>query len=154
MQQGKYYRLSHFVPEGHPQVFPGRSSEVKEMMPALIERVTVGWTKIPNHDGLEIFVKFQKEVPILAFRKNGKEVYLHVFCNEFMVPFHAINFVFNLYAKLKLGKPEFIPTEENWIHTIPLSPSVLDKAETLLTHQITQSLFWTIYMDYKGRKKR
>lgn len=154
MQQGKYYRLSHFVPEGHPQVFPGRSSEVKEMMPALIERVTVGWTKIPNHDGLEIFSTRQMQVPVLAFRKNGKEVYVHVFCNEFMAPIYAIQMVINLYVKLKLGKPEFIPTEKNWIHTVPIHPGDLHQAETLLTHQITQSLFWTIYMDYKGRKRR
>jgi hypothetical protein len=129
------------------------SSEVKEMMPGLIERVAVGWTKVPNHNGLEMFVKFQKEVPILAFKINGKEVYLHVCCNEFMAPFYAMEFVINLYTQLKLGEPEFIPTEKNWIHTIPLSPADLDKAETLLIHQLAHFLFWTVYMDYKGRKK-
>jgi hypothetical protein len=49
---------------------------------------------------------------------------------------------------------EFIPAEENWIHTIPVLPGDLNQAETLLTHQIAQSLFWTIYMDYKREKGR
>jgi hypothetical protein len=124
------------------------------MMPGLIERVAAGWTKVPNHNGLEMFVKFQKEVPILAFKKNGKEVYLHVYCNEFMALFYAMEFVINLYAQLKLGESEFIPTEKNWIHSIPLSPADLDKEETLLIHQLAHSLFYTVCRDYEKRKGR
>jgi hypothetical protein len=152
MQPGKYFRLSHFVPDGFPQIHPGMSAEVRQMMPALIEVVTSGWTKIPNHDGLEVFVTIKLEVPVLAFRKNGKEVYLHVFCNSFMHPIYAMHLVVDPYTKFKFGKPEFVPAEENWIHTIPVLPKDLNQAETLLTHQIAQSLFWTIYMDYKREK--
>lgn len=43
MQQGKYLRLSHFVPKNHPQVHPGMSEEVREMMPFLVERSPEGW---------------------------------------------------------------------------------------------------------------
>ena len=89
MAQGKYYRLNHFVPNGYPQILLGMSSEVREMMPWLIEKVTIGWTKIPDHDGIEIIAISQMEVPVLGFRKNGKEVYVHVFCNEFMDPIYA-----------------------------------------------------------------
>lgn len=123
------------------------------MMPGLIERVAVVWTKIPNHNELEIFAKFGMEVPLIAFGKNGKEVYLHIFCNEFMIPFYALDFVIRFYTKLKLGKPELLARERNWIHTIPLSLADLDKVETLLIHQLAHSLFWTVYVDYKGRKK-
>jgi hypothetical protein len=59
--------------------------------------------------------------------------------------------VVNLYTKYKFGKPTFIPEELNWIHTIPIPGKELDQAKTLLIHQLTQSMFWTIYMDYKGR---
>jgi hypothetical protein len=92
------------------------------------------------------------EVPTLGFRKNGKEVYLHVFCNIFMNPIYAMRLVVDLYAKYKFGQPKFIPEEQNWIHTIPIIPEELNPAETLLTHQVAQSLFWTIYMDYKREK--
>ena len=150
MAQEKHYRLSHFVPDGHPQVYPGRSAEVKAMMPDLIKKVPKGWTKAPNHD-FELFATRNMEVPILGFRKDGKEVYVHVFCNEFINPLYAIQIVVNLYTKFKLGKPAFIPEELNWIHTIPIPGKELGQAETLLIHQLTQSMFWTIYMDYKRR---
>jgi hypothetical protein len=151
MAQGKYLRLSHFVPKGHQQVHPGSSTETKEMMPFLVENTSRRWTKIPNRD-LEVFAIQRMEVPCLAFRKNGTEVYLHIFCNEFMNPLYAMQMVIDRYTKFKFGKPVFIPEEPNWIHTIPLPGADLSAAETLLIHQITQSLFWTIYMDYKRIK--
>ena len=152
MAQEKYYRLKHFVPDGCPQIHPGSSSEVKEMMPYLIERVSREWTTVPNHDGLEVFAPLKGEVPCLAFRKRGKEAYLHIFCNEFINPIYSMGMVVNIYAKFNLGKPAFIPEEQNWIHTIPIPGTSLSQGETLLTHQLTQSLFWTIYMDFKRRK--
>jgi hypothetical protein len=152
MAQEKYFRLSHFVPEGHPQVHPGMSSEAREMMPYLVSTVSRAWTKVPNHEDLEIFATLKMEVPILVLRKAGKEVYIHVFCNEFMNPIYPIQLVIGLYEKYTLGKPGFLPEERNWIHTIPIPGTGLDAAETLLTHQLTQSLFWTVFMDYKRNK--
>jgi hypothetical protein len=76
MAQEKHLRLSHFVPDGRPKVYPGHSAEVKAMMPELIKKAPTGWTKVPDHD-FEIFASRKGEVPILAFRKNGKEVYVH-----------------------------------------------------------------------------
>jgi hypothetical protein len=152
MSKGKYFRLSHFVPDGYPQVYPGSSAEVKEMMPFLIEKVSRGWTNVPHHE-LEVFATRSMEVPYLGFRKKGTEVYVHVFCNEFMNPMYALQIVVNLYNKFNLGKSVFVPEEVNWIHTIPIPGANLSEAETLLIHQLTQSLFWTIYMDYKKRSK-
>lgn len=151
MAQGKYLRLSHFKPKGHPEIFPGTSAELKEMMPYLVERVSRGWTKVPNHN-LEAFATRNVDVPYLGFRKDKKEVYVHIFCNEFMLPFLAMQIVANLYKKYNLGEPIFAPEEPNWIHTIPLPGAVLSQHETLLIYQITQSLFWTIFMDYKKNK--
>jgi len=125
------------------------SSEVREMMPYLVETASRGWTKIPKYDDLELFADRKMNVPLLAFRKNGKEVYLHVFCNEFMNPMYSLQIVSSLYIKLNLGVPAFAPAELNWIHSIPISAGDLNDAETLMTHQITQSLFWTIHHDYK-----
>jgi hypothetical protein len=150
MAQEKRLRLSHFVPDGHPQIFPGRSAEVKAMMPELIKKVPRGWTKVPNHE-FEVFATRNMDVPILGSRKNGKEVYVHVFCNEFINPFYAIQIVVGLYTKYKLGKPTFMPEELNWIHTVPIPGIELGQAETLFIHQLTQVMFWTIYMDYKSR---
>jgi hypothetical protein len=151
MNKGKYLRLSHFVPDGHPQVHPGTSSEVKEMMPYLVANASRKWTKVPNHD-LELFSVQKMGVPIVAFRKNGQEVYLHIFCNEYMNPMFAMQIVADRYAKFNLGKPAFNPKEPNWIHTIPLPGAELSPEETLLIHQIAHSLFWTIFMDYKRSK--
>jgi len=119
MAQEKYLRLSHFKPAGHPEVYPGHSAEVKEMMPDLIKRVSREWTKIPNHD-LEVFAARKMGAPSLGFRQKGKEVYVHIFCNEFMDPFYAVQIVAKLYRKFNLGIPAFAPGELNWIHTIPL----------------------------------
>ena len=152
MAQDKYYRLSHFVPDGHPKVYPGSSPEVKEMMPYLIERVPRGWTVVPGHDDLELFATRKMEVPVLGFRKNKNEIYVHIFCNEFINPLDAVQIVLNLYIKFKLGNPAFLPEEKNWIHTIPIPGAELGPAERLFIHQLTQSLFWTIYIDYKKRK--
>ena len=121
------------------------------MMLYLTEKVSRGWTKIPNHD-LEAFTNQKMDVPCLAFRKDGKEVYLHIFCNEFMKPFFALQIVAQLYTKFKLGKPAFKAGEPNWIHTIPLRGADLTEQETLLIREITHSLFWTVFMDYKKRK--
>jgi hypothetical protein len=152
MAKGKALRLSHFKPDGYPEVYPGTSAEVKAMMPYLVENTSRKWTKVPDHD-LEVFAIQRMEVPILAFRKNGKEVYLHIFCNEYMNPLYAMQIVIDRYAKFKFGQPVFIPEEPNWIHTLPLPGANLSEAETLLIHQITQSLFWTIFMDYKKNKR-
>jgi hypothetical protein len=152
LAQEKYFRLTHFVPKGHPQVYPGISSEVKAMMPYLIERVPKGWTFIPGHDQLEVFATRNKDVPLLGFKKNKVEVYLHVFCNEFINPIYAMEAVFNLYIEYRLGKPAFQPEELNWVHSIPLPGANLDPVESMLMFQLTQSLFWAIYMDYKRRR--
>lgn len=148
MTQQKYLKLSHFKPDGCPEVYPGSSDEAKEIVRFLIGKVSKGWTKIPNHD-LEAFATRSMDVPYLGFRKGRKEVYVHIFCNEFMNPFYAIQIVANLYKKFNLGKPVFSTAERNWIHTIPLPGAQLTEEETLLIHQLTQSLFWTIFMDYK-----
>ncbi|MBS1605557.1 MAG: hypothetical protein JST42_23030 [Bacteroidetes bacterium] len=153
MAQEKYVKLRHFVPEGHPQVHPGMSTEAREMMPYLVETVSRGWTKLPKREDLEIFVTLKMEVPVLGVRKNGKEVYLHIFCNELMYPLYPIQLVIKLYEKYFLGKPGFSPDERNWIHSIPIPGTSLNPAETLLTHQLTQSLFWTVFMDYKRNKQ-
>ena len=149
MAQEKYLKLSHFVPDGYPQVYPGLSSEVREMMPYLVENTSRGWTKIPKHDDPEVFAIQKMNVPLLGFRKNRKEVYLHVFCNELMDPIPAVQITLDLYDKFKFGESVFDPEEANWIHTIPVLPRDLSDAETLLTHQVTQSLFWTIHADYR-----
>jgi len=151
MAPDKYYKLRHFVPDGHPQVYPGTSPEVKAMMPYLIEGVPRGWTVVPGHDDLELFATRKLEIPILGFRKNKKEVYVHVFCNEFVHPLDAVQIVLTLYLKFKLGTPAFLPEERNWIHTIPIPGANLSQAETLFIHQLIHSMFWTIYMDYKKR---
>lgn len=145
-------RLSHFVPENHPQIHPGMSDEVRGMMPFLVERSPKGWTKIPNHGDLEVFASRKVGVPVVGFRKEGKEVSIHVFCNEVMDPIDALQIVISLYTKFKLGMPAFSPDEPNWIHTIPIPGTALSQGETILTHQIMQSLFWTIHHDYKRHK--
>jgi len=151
MAQQKYFRLSHYQPERYPEVYPGTSTKVKEMMPYLIEKSPKGWTRIPNCD-LEVFATRRMDVPYLGFRKGGNEVYGHVFCNEFANPLFAIQIANSLYKKFNLGKAAFSLEEPNWIHTIPLPGANLSAEETLLMYQITQSLFWTIYMDYKRSK--
>jgi len=153
MAEEKFFQLTHFVPAGFPEVFPGRSDEVKKMMPYLIENIPVRWTKILNHEDIEMFASRQGRIPIIAFRKNGKEAYVHIFCNDFVNPKHAMKVVVALYTKFNFGKPQFVKDVRNWIHTIPTAPKILDPAETLLTHQLTNSTFWTIYMDYKRIKE-
>jgi len=129
------------------------STEVREMMPYLVKKAPNGWTNIPKHGHLELFADRKLGVPVLAFRKDRREVYVHVFCNEFMNPIPAIEMVVSLYAKFKLGEPAFLPDELNWIHSIPVPGPVLNQEETLLTYQITQSLFWTIHVDYQRHGK-
>jgi hypothetical protein len=154
MPQQKYVQLRHFVPDGHPQVHPGMSDEVREMIPYLIERSPKGWTKIPKHTHLEVFADRNIDVPVLAFRMNGKEVFVHVFCNEFINPLYAIQLVVSLYDKFELGEPNFDPDQLNWIHSIPIPGPQLNQKEILLTHQIALSLFWTIHVDYRSRPRR
>jgi hypothetical protein len=151
MSQEKYYRLSHFVPKGHPQIYPIMTDEVREMMPFLVEKVSKGWTTIPDHEDLEAFTTLKMGVPALAFRKKNTEVYVHIFCNEFMNPVKAFQMVISLYTKFSLGKPSFKTDEPNWIHSIPIKAKDLNEAETILIHQITRSLFGTVYMDFKRR---
>ena len=98
------------------------------------------------------YLRKEMEIPVLAFRKSKKEVYVHVFCNEFMDPLNPVQIVIQLYHKYALGKPNFVVKDRNWIETIPIPGTVLDQAEILLIHQLTHSLFWTIYMDYKRQK--
>ena len=148
MGEEKYLKLSHFKPEGYPKIYPGSSAEVKEMMPYLINSVSRRWTKVPNYN-LHVLATQKMNVPCLGFRKEQTEVYLHIFCNEFMIPLHARQIVINLYKKFKLGKPAFPSSERNWIHTIPLPGAEFAQQEALLIHQLAQSLYWTVYMDYK-----
>ena len=129
-------------------MFPGSSAEVQALMPALVETTGKRWTKIPGHN-LEVFSVLKMRVPSLAFRRNGKEIYLHIFCNEFVNPLNAMQQVFAMYVKFNLGKPLFLPEELNWIHSIPLDERGLSQAEILFTYQITHSMFWSIYMDFK-----
>lgn len=120
-------------------------------MPYFIEKAPRGWAPIPDTT-LEIFLSMKYEVPCLAFRKDKKELYVHVFCFEGSDQSKPLGIVSDLYAKCKLGIPEF-PRRSNWIHTIPLDGPKLSSPEVLLIHQITQSIFWTVYMDFVRNKK-
>lgn len=94
------------------------------------------------------FATRKKEILILGFRKANKEVFIHIFCNEFCNPIYAFQIVAGLYSKHNLGTPKFIPEELNWVHTIPLPGSTLTPEETMLIHQLTNSMFWTIFMKF------
>ena len=59
-------------------------------------------------------------IPNLGLRKERKRIFPHIFCNEFMNPFCAMQIVGNPYKKFNLGKPIFRPAEPNRIYTIPL----------------------------------
>jgi hypothetical protein len=152
MAQEKLFRLNHFLPHGHPKMDLGPHSPVKAIMPYLIENCPIRWTKIPDHEDLDMLASRKEDVPLIGFRKNGREVYLHIFCNEFIDPMCPMQIVINMYLKFKLGKAEFQREEKNWIHTIPLAMGHLSLEEIILIHDITHSLFWTIYLDYKKHK--
>jgi hypothetical protein len=123
------------------------SGRVKELMPKIVNLVAKGWTPIPDSE-LEVFLVVKKEVPVFAIRKNKKEVYVHVFCFEMGDKMESLEVVNNLYLKYRLGIPEF-PKRPNWIHTIPLPGQKPSPSEITLIHEITQSLFWSVYMDFK-----
>jgi hypothetical protein len=151
MAQGKYHRLSHFLPDGYPAVYPGTTKEVKEVTMYI---TTVGggkWIKIPNHN-LELIATWQDGVPFVVFRTGGKEIFLHVFCNEYMKPINAMQIVALQYFKFKLGKPHFDPEELNWVHSIPLPGPEISYGEKMFVYQLTQSTFWMIYMEYKLKR--
>ena len=151
MAQEKHYRLSHFLPDGHPAVYPGTTREVKEVTMYV---TTVGgrkWVKIPNHN-LEMIATLQDGVPCVAFRTGGREIFLHVFCNEYMNPFYAMQIVAGQYIKNNLGIPHFAPEELNWVHSIPLPGPEISYSEKMFVYQLTQSMFWMIYMEYKLKR--
>lgn len=139
-------QLQHLVPPGHKDIVPGVSSKVQGFMPKLIEKVGEAWTPIPESD-LDTFLQIKEMTPCHAFRKNKKEVYIHVFGFEGCDNFKALNIVIGIYGKYKLGFPKF-PTQGNWMHTIPIPGPTLTTSENLLIHQIAHSLFWTVYMDF------
>jgi hypothetical protein len=151
MDQGKYYRLSHFLPDGHPPVYPGTTKEVKEVTRYITTVGSGKWIKIPNHN-LEMIATLQHGVPCVAFRTEGKKIFLHVFCNEYMNPISAMQIVAGQYIELNLGIPHFATKELNWVHSIPLPGSDISYAEKIFVYQLTQSMFWMIYMEYKLKR--
>ena len=115
---------------------------------------TVGggkWIKIPNHN-LEMIATMEHGVPCLGFRTRGKEIFLHVFCNEYMNPINAMELVAGQYIKHNLGIPHFAPEELNWVHSIPLPGPEISYGEKIFVYQLTQSMFWMIYMEYKLKR--
>jgi hypothetical protein len=145
--------LQHLLPEGNSPVLPPDHSEkLRELMLYLHPRIAKGWTAIPDTE-LETFFIFKKEVPTLAFRKHKKEAYVHIFCFESHILTDSLNIVSSLYFKFRLGIPE-MPVRPNWIHTVPLPGQNLSQEEILLTYQITQSLFWTVYADFKKHRRK
>jgi hypothetical protein len=151
MDQKKHFRLSHFLPDGHPAVYPGTTPEVKQVVTYITTVGSGKWIKIPNHE-LELIATLNNGVPCVAFRKVGKEIFLHIFCNEYMNPIKAMQLVAGQYIKFNLGMPHFAPQELNWIHSIPLPGSEISYAEKIFVYQVTQSMFWMIYMEYKLKR--
>jgi hypothetical protein len=151
MAQEKIYRLSHFLPDGHPAVYPINTKEVKEVTRYITTVGSGKWIKIPNHN-LELIATMEHGVPCIGFRTGGKEIFLHVFCNEYMNPINAIELVAGQYVKFNLGIPRFAPEELNWVHSIPLPGSDISYGENMFVYQLTHSMFWMIYMEYKLKR--
>ena len=145
-------QLQHLLPPNCKPIVPGLSANVKKFMPTLVEKVAAGWAPIPESQ-IETLLVIEEMVPCLAFRKNKQEVYIHVFGFDLESALKPLGKVHELYYKYKLGDPEF-PRDRNWIHTIPLPGSNLNPKEILLIHEITHSLFWSVYMDLKRIKSK
>lgn len=148
MKQANVLRLKHHVPDGCRIEYPGMSDEVRAMMPYLVAHASRRWTEIPGHEDIAVFSDRKQMIPFIYFRKNGKDIYIHVLCNEFMDRL-PIPVICDLYAKYGYGIPGIVKGEPNWIHTIPIPGAEVSREEIILTYQITQSLFWTIHHEYK-----
>ena len=132
-------------------MYPGTTPEIKEVVTYITTLGSGKWIKIPKHD-LELIATLNNGVPNVAFRKEGKEIFLHIFCNEYMNPMKAMELVAGQYIKHNLGMPHFSPQELNWIHSIPLAGEEISYAENIFVYQVTQSMFWMIFMEYKLKR--
>jgi hypothetical protein len=141
--------IQHLLPPGHAAIIPNPNDQLLKIMQYLVNenKMSRGWVLIPDTE-IEIFFKLTEQIPVLAFRKHKKEVYVHILGLESYNLANPFALVRALYAKLKLGIPEK-PDRPNWIHTIPLAGPALSAEEVMLIHQITKSFFGTLYMDYK-----
>lgn len=144
-------RLQHLLPDNYPSIIPGNPKELNELMPYLHSKISRAWTAIPNSE-LETYFQIRSDVPVLGFRKHGQEIYIHIFCFESYNLAITLSVVNRLYLKHKLGIPA-TPQRPNWIHTIPLPGPKLSQEEVMFIHQITQSMFWTVYVDFKKSRK-
>lgn len=140
--------LNHLLPDSHPSVAPpAHPTKMKELMPVLHTTMAIRWTPIPE-SGFETFLQIKDYVPCLAFRKEGKEVYFHIFCFESFKFKETLKMVSKLYLKYRLGIPKY-PPGPNWIHTVPIpGPRVAAQDEKLM-YQIMQSFFWTLHYEFK-----
>lgn len=97
-------RLQHLLPDSHPPLIPANPEKLKELMPYLHSKISYAWTAIP-HSELETYFQITRDVPVLAFRKHGREVYIHFFCFESYNQAITLAAVNMLYLKHKLGIP-------------------------------------------------
>lgn len=142
-------QIQHLLPPGHDATIPNRNDKLMKIMEYLIvgQKISANWTLIPDTE-IETFFKLNNQIPVLAFRKHKKEVYVHVLGLESYNLGDPFVLVQSLYAKFDLGIPE-MPSCVNWIHTIPLAGPYLSAQEIMLIHQITKSFFGTLYYDFK-----
>jgi hypothetical protein len=142
--------IENIVPPGYTSIVPNPTDKLQKIMPYLLDENKVGvkWTLIPDTE-IEVFFQLTAQIPLLAFRKNKKEAYIHVLGLESYNLANPFTMVRALYKKFNLGIPKK-PGEPNWIHTIPLEGSNLSAEEVMLIHQITKSFFGTLHMDFKS----
>lgn len=136
------HEMRYFVPSNHPSVDGSLDMDVIRMA-ASIKGVDRKSVNVPN-TALWIQLIILADGASLEIKKHKKLVYINLFCFEVLQTDSVFLTVNSLYKRYSLGTPKR-PLQPTWIHSIPVSTSLLRENEFQLCHNLTVAYYWAVY---------
>lgn len=138
------FDLLYYVPSGFPAAEPVRLKEVCHIVASLRD-VTIGQgARVPGTP-LTVRLIHMLNGARIELDYYGELAYVNFCCLEKIFAKDIFELVEYYYQKYGIGKPSR-PTDEKWIHLIPVAGPMPDLRHSKLSQQLTVAFFWAAYL--------
>jgi hypothetical protein len=140
--QPNMYALQYLVPDKYPAADGSFDPAISDMC-ATLRSVSTRDTAVP-HSALSVRLTVMLNGSTLEIKKRGQPVYMNLFCFDTSHLESMLAAAEELYRQFGLGTPKR-PKVPTWIHSVPVTDSILRPNEIVLCQKMTVSFFWAVY---------
>jgi hypothetical protein len=138
------FDLLYCVPSGFPSVKPVPFHEICKIVASLRGVTSKHGARVPGTP-LTIRLLHMLNGARIELDYHGELAYVNFCCLEKIFANDIFELVAHYYQKYGLGNA-WRPTDERWIHLIPVDGPMPDLTHSKLSQELTVAFFWAAYL--------